>query len=230
MVFKRRERRSILRVVFETFWPRGGWGRAAQYVKHRLHRIPDSPHRIARGIASGVFISFTPLYGLHFLASALVAVLIRGNVVAALLATFFGNPLTFPIIAALSLQLGNWMLGKENGTDADGRLGQKFGDAFGDLWHNTRAIFTPEVAHWDGLRAFYWDVFLPYFVGGLIPGLIVAWVVYRLSLPVVTAYQHRRRGRLQAKFAELRKAGAPLGEGSKDIGRSGRKSPSGSAT
>jgi len=204
MVFKRRDRRPLLRVVAETVWPRGGWGRAAQYVKHRLHRIPDSPHRIARGVACGVFVSFTPLFGLHFFVSAMVAWLVRGNIVAALLATFFGNPLTFPLIAALSLRLGNWMMGHERGTEAGPRLGEKFGDAFGEVWHNFKAIFTPEVAHWEELRVFYWDVFLPYVLGGLGPGLLAAWLAYSLSLSLVTAYQHRRRGRLQTKFAELR--------------------------
>jgi hypothetical protein len=207
-MFKRRNKRSWARLVAESLWPRGGWGRAAQYVKHRLNRLPDSPQRIARGIWAGVFISFTPLYGLHFLVSATLAWVIRGNVVAALLATFFGNPITFPIIAALSLRLGNLMLGREPGAAANGTLGEKFAGAFEDLWHNTKAIFTPEVAHWEGLSAFYSDVFLPYTVGGLIPGLIVATVIHRLSLPVITAYQNRRRGRLQAKLAEISQARA----------------------
>ena len=208
MVFKRRKRRSWARATVETFWPRGGWGRAAQYVKHRLRRLPDSPHRIARGIWSGVFISFTPLYGLHFLVSAGFAWLIRGNVVAALLATFFGNPITFPIIAAVSLRLGNWMLYGEFSAAGEGRLGEKFSGAFEDLWHNAKAIFTPEVAHWGGLADFYRDVFLPYTVGGIIPGLITATVIYSLSLPVITAYQNRRRGRIQAKLAEIAQARA----------------------
>jgi len=208
VVFKRRDRRSWGRVAFETVWPRGGWGRAAQYVQHRLRRLPDSPQRIARGIWSGVFISFTPLYGLHFLVSATLAWLIRGNVVAALLATFFGNPISFPIIAAISLRLGNLMLYGEFSAAGEGRLGEKFSGAFEDLWHNTVAIFTPEVAHWDGLSDFYWDVFLPFTIGGLIPGAITATVIYSISLPVITAYQNRRRGRIQAKLAEISKARA----------------------
>ena len=40
----------------------------------------------------------------------LVAWAIRGNIVAALLGTFVGNPLTFPFIAVLSVSLGRWML------------------------------------------------------------------------------------------------------------------------
>ncbi|MFV0473483.1 MAG: DUF2062 domain-containing protein, partial [Pikeienuella sp.] len=73
MVFKRRDRRSWLRIVGESFWPRGGWGRAALYVQHRIRRLPDKPQRIARGISCGVFVSFTPLYGLHFIAAFFVA-------------------------------------------------------------------------------------------------------------------------------------------------------------
>ncbi|MEM1428637.1 MAG: DUF2062 domain-containing protein [Pseudomonadota bacterium] len=206
MVFKRREKRSWLQIAAESVWPRGGWGRAAQYVKHRLHRIPDSPTRIARGIWAGVFISFTPLYGLHFVASALLAKMMRGNIVAALLATFFGNPITFPIIAALALRLGNWILGGEFAAANDGKLGMKFATAFQELWHNTKAIFTDEVAHWDGLITFYRDVFLPYFIGGLIPGLITATIVYFMALPVIAAYQNRRRGRLKARLAKLKEA------------------------
>ncbi len=206
MVFKRRDKRSWLRTFAESLWPRGGWGRAAQYVQHRLRRLPDSPERIARGIWAGVFISFTPLYGLHFVFSAILAKAMRGNIVAALLATFFGNPITFPIIAALSLRLGNWMLGGTFTATGEGRLGEKFATAFSELWHNARSIFTSETAHWDGLAAFYDDVFFPYFVGGLVPGIIVATIFYLLALPVITAYQNRRKGRLKARLEKLRQA------------------------
>ena len=206
MVFKRREKRSWLKLLAESLWPRGGWGRAAQYVKHRLHRIPDSPHRIARGIWAGVFVSFTPLYGLHFIVSAIIAKAMRGNILAALLATFFGNPITFPIIAAFSLRLGNWMLGGEFAAANDGKLGEKFATAFQELWHNAKSVFTADTAHWDGLVAFYHDVFLPYFIGGLIPGIITASIVSYLALPLIEAYQNRRRGRLKARLEMLKKA------------------------
>ena len=36
---------------------------------------------------------------------------LRGNILASLLATFIGNPVTFPIIATVSVELGTWMLG-----------------------------------------------------------------------------------------------------------------------
>ena len=110
-MFKRRDPKTWLRTFVEFIYPRGGWKRAASYVGHRLRRLPDPPHRIARGIAAGVFVCFTPYFGFHFFLAAGLAWVMQGNVVAALLATFFGNPLTFPIIAAISLELGQWMLG-----------------------------------------------------------------------------------------------------------------------
>ena len=90
----------------EFLYPSGGWLRASSYVWHRLRRLPDDPARVARGIVAGVFISFTPFFGLHFLGAALIAWAIRGNIPAALIATFVGNPLTFPFIATASLEVG----------------------------------------------------------------------------------------------------------------------------
>lgn len=209
MVFKRRERRSWWRIVLEFFYPRGGWYRAAQYVRHRLRRLPDAPERIARGIWAGVFVSFTPFYGLHFLTAFLVAKMMRGNVLAALLGTFFGNPISFPIIAALSLRLGHAILGtrpvfgRPAGPDDSHGLMQAFSGALSDLWHNVLAIFTPQAAQWHKLAGFYHDVFLPYLVGGIIPGLICATIAYYVSVPVITAYQQRRRGILKAKLQEI---------------------------
>ncbi|MEM9551176.1 MAG: DUF2062 domain-containing protein, partial [Pseudomonadota bacterium] len=60
MVFKRRDRPSLLARLGEMLYPRGGWARAFHYVKHRVRRLPDSPERIARGIWAGVFTTFTP--------------------------------------------------------------------------------------------------------------------------------------------------------------------------
>ncbi len=205
MVFKRRDKRSFWKTVAESVWPRGGWGRALRYMHHRVNRLPDSPHRIARGIFCGVFASFTPFFGLHFLIAALMAKLMRGNIVAALLATFVGNPLTFPIIAAVNLKLGQWMLGRGSAYDgADAGLWEAFAGAARDLKHNFYALFTSAEPNWHNLASFNHEVVTPYLVGGLIPGMVTSLAFYYLSLPVITAYQNRRKGRIRAKLLELR--------------------------
>jgi uncharacterized protein (DUF2062 family) len=200
MVFKRRTPRTWGVAVSQFFYPRGGWRRAASYVLHRLRRLPDAPHRIARGIAAGTFISFTPLFGFHFIGAALIAWLLRGNIVASLLGTFFGNPLTFPFIAAASLETGRWILGiPAQGTLLPDVLGA-FGQASVQLWRNAAAILGPEQMHWDSLGRFYDRIFLPYLVGSIIPGTLAAVAMHYISLPVINAYQSLRRKRLHARL------------------------------
>ncbi len=204
MVFKRRDRRPILQVLTESVWPRGGWTRAFHYVKHRVRRLPDDPHRIARGVGAGVFVSFTPLFGFHFLSAAGAALLVRGNILAALLATFFGNPVTFPIIAYFSMKLGHWMLGTRFDPSHQEGLMRHFFDAGGDLKNNFLAMFTDATAHWGGLARFFYEVFLPYLVGGFFPGVIAGLICYYLSAPLIAAYQKRRRHRIKERLAQLK--------------------------
>ncbi len=210
MVFKRRDRRPLWRIVLESLWPKGGWARAAQYVRHRVNRLPDPPERIARGIFAGIFTTFTPFYGFHFVFAAGLALLMRGNVVAAILATFFGNPLTYVPIGVVSLKTGYWLLGLEAHPE-HGSLTYKFMRAGQDLWDNLRAIFTGGETHWADLAIFYHEVFFPYMIGGILPGVIVAALCYKLSVPLITAYQNRRKGLVKLRNTKIGKGadGAP---------------------
>jgi hypothetical protein len=104
---------------------------------------------------------------------------------------------------------GHFLLGTSPRAEVDESIFAKFGGAAGDLWHNFLAIFTPERAEWHELEIFYRDVFFPWLVGGLIPGVICGLVCYYLSVPVIRAYQKRRAARLRKKMDKLRRqAGA----------------------
>ena len=186
----------------ESFYPKGGWRRASQYIVHRVRRLPDPAHKISRGIAAGVFTCFTPFFGLHFIISAGLAWILRGNILAALLATFVGNPLTFPLIAAISMEMGSFLLGV--GALPLPLVLSSFSGAANDLWHNFVAIFTADTAHWEGLLRFWDRVFLPYLVGGILPGIAAGIAAYFLSNPLIAAYQKARLARLKKKFAKRR--------------------------
>ncbi len=192
----------------EFMWPRGGWARAFHYVKHRMRRLPDSPERIARGIWAGVFTTFTPFYGMHFIVAALVARAMKGNIVAALMGTFFGNPLTYVPIGLAALETGHWILGTRVNELEHRSFGGKFADAGADLWHNVTAIFTPAHMDWSGLAVFWNQVFYPYLIGGIMPGIVCASIAYYLSVPLLRAYQKRRKGVIKAKFEALKQKAA----------------------
>ncbi len=182
MIFKRRERVPLWDRLRESLYPRKGLWRGMEYIRNRLRRLSDSPHRIALGFACGAVASFTPFFGVHIVLAAALAWLVRGNLLAAAFGTVVGNPLTFPFIAAFSLETGWRILGT-------GRLSAESGFSVGWLWENI------------------WQIFLPYLVGGILPGLLCGVVCYWFIGPIVEAYQKRRRRRL-AQRAEAWRAAA----------------------
>ena len=206
MVFKRRDKRSWVQTLSDLLWPRGGWRRAFFYMRHRVRRLPDTPDRIARGIFAGVFTAFTPLFGLHFIVAALIARIMNGNILAAIAGTFFGNPLTYIPIGVISLKTGHVMLGRDFTGHTDERLLDKFFGAAFELWRNGLALFTDTDANWSNLAQFYKEVFLPYLVGGVAPGIVCALVAYYVSLPVISAYQKHKAARMKKKLELRRKA------------------------
>jgi uncharacterized protein (DUF2062 family) len=183
-MFKRRNPLPFHKRAGDFLWPRSGWRRSGVYVAHRLRRLPGTPYRIAAGFASGAAISFTPFIGLHFVLAAALAVLVRGNLIAAAIGTVVGNPWTFPLIWLWSYSLGNWVLGSGSLTALPEDL------SFQHIFQNPL------------------EVLLPMAVGG-IPTAVVAWFVFFWPLQrTVAEYQKARRRRLRKR---LQKGRAPAG-------------------
>jgi uncharacterized protein len=110
-LFKRRTTRSLGEKLREFFWPRQGLGRTFHYWRHRLVRLPGTPQSIASGVAAGVSMSFMPP-GLHMLMAAGLALLSRGNVIAAtLVSVAFGNPVMTALLLSADLGLGELLIG-----------------------------------------------------------------------------------------------------------------------
>jgi hypothetical protein len=194
LVFKRRDKQSNSQRLRALVYPPGGWRRSFHYVWLRLRRLPDRPGRIARGIACGVFVCFTPFFGFHFLLAVLLAWMVQGNKMAAFFATLVGNPVTFPVIAAMSIQLGEVMMQVDTPIPLSQVLGT-FALAFGELTSNLVNLATRGSAEWEKLHSFFHGVFLPYALGGLIPGILAAAGSYALSHKIIVAYQNRRSAR-----------------------------------
>lgn len=222
MVFKRREPAPISHRLREAVAPRKGFWRGMEYISKRMRRLPDSPHRIALGFACGAFVSFSPFFTLHFFLAAAIAWLVRGNILASLFGTIVGNPITFPFISAISLWLGRWILGLgDDGSNFEAIMAA-FGDAFSSIWSSIRSWFGYGQGVTEGLVTFFYDVFLPYLIGGILPGLVCGAACYWIIGPIVAAYQNRRRKKLEAIQARHRAAlDAELNAYSATDGRAG---------
>lgn len=202
MVFKRRDKPPLFSRIREGLYPRRGWRRGLEYLGHRVKRLPDTPHRIALGFAFGVFVSFTPLFGFHIFLGVAMAWAFRANIVASLIGTIAGNPLTTPFIAAISLALGRRILGHGVTGRDFGRIAEAFSQAAVGIWQSVLSLFGIGTSQWGKLSLFFYDMVWPYFVGGLLPGLVASIGSYYLVRPLIAAYQLRRRARMLARAKE----------------------------
>ena len=192
-MFKRRERRSIFRFFYEVIFSLKGISRAIGYVGIRLKRIPDTPHKISLGMSCGIFASFTPLFGLHFLIAGLLSYVLRANVLASLIGTFIGNPITFPIITVFNLKLGEWILGSNEYSSGDG--GKIFEGFLDFIFLIYKSLFTEGSIGENSvprMNEFLYGVFIPYSLGGLILGISIAIISYFLLRPLVSTYKKKR--------------------------------------
>lgn len=201
-MFKRSKPRTYGQMASELVYPPGGFRRSTTYLWYRLRRLPDQPHRIARGVAAGVFLSFTPLHGFHFIVAALVSLAIRGNVLAAFVGTFAGNPLTTPFIALAAVGLGRTILGRE-GDMSPQVIFHEFTNATAEIWHNVLSVIGPGPTSWSGLSEFWHEIFLPYAVGGAVLGGIAAVITFYATIPLVRRYHRRKSLQMARRIAQV---------------------------
>ena len=190
MLFRRRETQSLMARLRTAVWPRHSWSRSARYFGKRVLRLSGSPYAVAAGVAAGVFASFTPFVGLHFIISFGLAFIIGGNLLAAGIGTFFGNPLTFPFIWASTYSLGNHIIG------------------------HTRALAMQEIHYALAHRSFgvLWPIISPMLVGAVAIGVPVALASYLVAFFGVRAFRNLRRERLDARRRATAETVSPVKE------------------
>jgi uncharacterized protein (DUF2062 family) len=83
---------------------------AAHSIK-RLLSLDDTPERIAKAFALGVFLAFSPLIGLHAFLGVMLPFFFSLNRFALLLGVFINNPWTLIPIYAAGTYLGGLLIG-----------------------------------------------------------------------------------------------------------------------
>jgi uncharacterized protein (DUF2062 family) len=175
------------------FWPRRSWSRSVQYVLLRLKRLPSSPHRIAVGAAAGVFAVFTPFLGGQLMLAAVLSVVMRGSILASFLASFVGNPFSYPIIWFATYNLGNILIGDRATVRLVDLRGQ--GQA---LWDSIVGGSLEGAAH--ALESL-WPVVKPMVVGSLPLGGFAAALTYVGVRRLIAGARARKRQRVGIRAA-----------------------------
>ncbi len=187
MLFRRRKPADFKERIRTFLWPRRSFARSLRYFTKRVLRLHATPHAVAAGVAAGVFASFTPFLGFHFIIAAVISYAIAGNVLAAAFGTGVGNPVTFPFIWGATLETGRFLMtGSITGEGAPIDLGRT-------LWHM------------DFLQL--WEpVIKPMTIGAVPIGIVFALAFYILTRWATMAFREKRRKLLtqRAKRRALR--------------------------
>ena len=80
------------------------------FLIERVLGVHDTPHRIALGVAVGMFAAWMPLIGCQLILTLLLATILRANKVVGLPFVFISNPFTAWLYIPNYL-LGHWLLG-----------------------------------------------------------------------------------------------------------------------
>lgn len=83
-------------------------------IKHIL-TLDNHPGHIAAGFAVGVFISFTPFFGLHMIISIIAAFVFRLNKLTCITGSWVNTPMTVAPVLVVSYKLGSTLLGNPAG-------------------------------------------------------------------------------------------------------------------
>lgn len=191
MLFRSSTSPGVMKRARRALWPRRGWSRSARYNYLRLKRLPSSPHRIAVGVAIGVFAVFTPFIGLQLLLAAILCVVLRGSIIASFIASFVGNPLTYPMIWFSTYHVGNLLLGTSSG-----QL-KGFQKNAAAIW-DSMISFSP-YAFLDAVASI-WPIFKPMLLGSLPLGATAGLLAYAATRKLIGAARDNksRRTRMPA--------------------------------
>lgn len=176
-----------MKFVSDKFWDY--WKRMRDFCVYKVLHADDPPHRLAMGIATAMFVTFTPFIGLQMVLAVFLAWLLGGNKLVGIPLVWLSNPFTIIPIYYPSYLLGCSMLG---GRVVAGRWKQ-----LGTEW---RDLISDPATTWRAKIDFWWDgfvdFFLPLFLGSAVVATVVGVLSYYLSLHAIRTYRLRRWGQL----------------------------------
>lgn len=155
--------------------------RAARYYYLKFIRLRGHPQVLARGVAIGTFIGITPTIPFHTILTILLAIILRGSKIAALLSTVIvSNPITIVPQYYLSWQIGNWLTTKKHSWEEVSHLIESLTDGV-----NYNETFT-------ALGEIGLDSFIILLGGGIVLALPFTVVFYLFSIRFFQSIQKKR--------------------------------------
>lgn len=156
--------------------------RLKRFFVYRVLHVDDTPHRIALGLAIGIFVTWTPTIGFQMALTVALAWVLRANKAVGVPFVWISNPLTLLPIYWPSYRLGCWLLG---------------GNYDSRRFFDFLAAAASPGGFLERLGAFWrsvWLIFWPLWVGSVVVALLLGVLAYFATLYAVIKYrQHWHR-------------------------------------
>jgi uncharacterized protein len=175
--------------------------KSKRFIFHNMLHADDPPHRIALGVAIGVFWTLTPFIGVQMVLVLASAWILRANKVVGMPVVWASNPATFVPIFWPCYLIGRTILGWPS-------VGKEWWE---QLAHPPRGFATATQFYWDRTM----EIFSPLMLGCLLVGIPLSIFSYlatriaveRYRIQAATKKLHRPRRRLTGATVPDRKAG-----------------------
>ena len=166
-------------------------GKLERFFVYRVLSLDDTPHRIALGVAIGMFVTWTPTIGFQMALTVALCVLLRANKLVGVPFVWISNPLTIVPIYVPSYYLGCWLLGRS--TDGVSKI-QEAVDWGTDGWSHKVSHFFSTV----------WSIFLELWVGSLLFAAVIGALSYVIIYYLVIFYRKHWHHKHAAGIAKMR--------------------------
>lgn len=162
---------------------RRGWAKVKKWIIHLLH-LDDSAHRIALGVAIGMFVAVTPTWGIQMLLVVGLAWLCRANKVAGIPLVWVTNPATNVPIYSFCYIVGRALVGGPGLEEVKQALALI---SMGDLGWGALA---------KGWANLMWHAAAPLWVGTCVVGAVCGAITYVIMYCLITFYRRHHRPHL----------------------------------
>jgi len=158
-----------------------------RFFIYRVLSLDDTPHRIALGVAVGMFVTWTPTIPCQMVLTIAISALLRANKFVGVPFVWISNPLTLVPVYGPNYLLGAWVLGGRY-TWGHFMAAMKQAGEFAVEGSWVEVFLAKAHAYWEA----FWPIFPPLWLGSVIVALAIGALSYVGTYYGVVAFRRHR--------------------------------------
>jgi uncharacterized protein (DUF2062 family) len=161
---------------------------AVRFVKFRILHVDDTPERIARGVAVGLVVAFSPFLGFHMIIALTMAALLKANKALAVAMVWLSNPLTLLPVYLPAYMVGRLLVGWVH--PASRIEPAQVDDLLSSIFSLSAFITRAHTgAFWKEVGMVFGKIGLEVTVGGFVLGMLAATLGYIATYHLIVRYR-----------------------------------------